>query len=154
MYQSYKNIIAHLAAILGTAYGWIIAMASWTFNFLAPAGYPFAVVFILVIIDLIWGIIVALKLGTFVYSEALRETCTKLAIYGSCLVSVYLIEQLFYSGIAATSVSAGLAGTCEIFSFSASILIIKPNFPFISLFRNQLQGEMAKKLGQPLSGLK
>lgn len=101
MYQSYKNIIVHLAAILGTAYGWIVAMASWTFNFLAPAGYPFAVVFILVISDLIWGIIVALKLGKFVYSEALRETCTKLTIYGSCLVSVYLIEQLFYSGIAA-----------------------------------------------------
>lgn len=154
MFQYIEYIIHHLTRILNTVYGWLVAAAIFIGNFFAPAYYPFIVVGILVVIDLVWGITVALKNKKFFLSEALRDTCIKVAIYASCLASVFLIEQIFYSGIVTTSLAAALAGTCEVFSFSASILIIKPQFPFISLFREQLRGEMEKKLGRPLDNFK
>ena len=143
--------IMHIEKALSTIYGWLIAISLWGASFFAPAYYPFAVVGILIIIDLFWGIAVALKQKKFILSEALRDTCKKIAVYGSCLASVYLIENIFYQGIAITSIAAGLAGTCEVFSFSASMLIIIPDFPFISLFRQQLKGEMEKKLGKQIN---
>lgn len=148
-----ESLLHHLAKILNTAYGWLVAALIFIGNFFAPACYPFIVVGILVLIDLGWGVAVAFKKGEFFLSEALRDTCIKVAIYASCLASVYLLEQMFYTGIVATSIASALAGTCEVFSFSASILIIKPKFPFISLFREQLRGEMEKKLGRPLNEL-
>lgn len=154
MIPIFAKILYHLQQILTTTYGWIVAILIWISHFFAPAFYPFAVVGVLILIDLGWGITVALKNKKFFLSEALRDTCIKTAIYASCLVSVYIIERIFYSGVAATSLAAALAGTCEVFSFSASILIIKPNFPFIKLFRNQLRGEMEKKLGRPINELK
>lgn len=149
-----EYIYHHLVKTLNTAYGWLVAAFIYVGNFFAPAYYPFVVVGILVLIDLAWGITVALKNGRFFLSEALRNTIIKTAIYASCLGSIYMIEQIFYAGIVATSLASALASTCEVFSFSASILIIKPNFPFISLFREQLRGEMEKKLGRPLNELK
>ncbi|MCY6350130.1 hypothetical protein OXV71_04235 [Bacteroides fragilis] len=64
-----------------------------------------------------------------------------------------MIEQIFHASVAVTSVAAGLAGACEVWSFSASILIIAPNFPFISLFRAQLRGEMERKLGRNINDI-
>ncbi|MCD7915476.1 MAG: hypothetical protein LUG96_09675 [Tannerellaceae bacterium] len=69
------------------------------------------------------------------------------------LASVYLIEHLFYEDIVVTSLPAGIAGTCEVWSFSASILIIKPNFPFICFFRRQLWGEIEKKSGNSINDI-
>lgn len=149
-----ESIFHHLCKILHTAYGWLVAAVIFVGNFFAPAYYPFIVVEVLVLLDLSWGVAVALRNKKFFLSEALRDTCVKVAIYASCLASVYLIEQIFYAGIVTTSLAAALAGTCEVFSFSASILIIKPNFPFISLFRSQLRGEMEKKLGRPIDEFK
>jgi phage-related holin len=148
-----KSIVDHLRCILSTVYGWLSATGVFLLHFFAPAGYPFIVVGILVIIDLCWGIAVSLKKGEFAYSEGIRETCKKIAIYASCLVSVFIVERIFNSGIAVTSVAAALAGACEIWSFSASILIIAPNCPFIRLFREQLRGEMEKKLGRNINDI-
>ena len=139
---------------LSTFYGGISSTAILVGQFLAPGWYPFAVVGLCVIMDLCWGIAVARKQKRFFLSECLRDTCLKIAIYGSALLSVYLIEQMFSAGgIFFTCIISAIAGTCEIFSFSASILIIKPNFPLISIFKNQLKGEMEKKLGTSIPEL-
>ncbi|MDR3119651.1 MAG: hypothetical protein LBU44_09625 [Mediterranea sp.] len=139
-----KSVINRLRCILSSVYGWLSAMAVYVFHFFAPAWYLFAAVGILILIDLGWGIVVSCKKGGFAYSAAARETCKKIAIYVSCLGSVYIIEHIFHSEVTFTSIVAGLAGACEIWSFSASILIIAPNFPFISLFRAQLRGKWRK----------
>ncbi|WP_368116338.1 phage holin family protein [Bacteroides fragilis] len=148
-----KSFLEHLQRILSTVYGWLSTVIIFIAHFFAPAWYPFAVVGILILIDLGWGIAVSLKKGEFAYSEVGRETCKKVAIYASCLCSVYMIEQIFHTSVAVTSVAAGLAGACEVWSFSASILIIAPNFPFISLFRAQLRGEMERKLGRNINDI-
>jgi hypothetical protein len=41
----------------------------------------------------------------------------------------------------------GIAAACELISTSALMLIVKPNMPFIRLFRLSLKGEIDKKLG-------
>lgn len=139
---------------LSTCYGAISAAIIVIGQFMAPVYYPFAVVFICIGMDLFWGIAVARKQKKFFLSGCLRDTCTKVAIYMSSLLCVFLIEQMFNAGgIFFTCIIAAIAGSCEIFSFSASILIIRPNFPFISIFKNQLKGEMEKKLGTSIPEL-
>lgn len=146
-----RSILDHLCHIFSTFYGWLVALLLLIFNFFAPAYYPFLIVFILILVDLGWGIAVSLKKEDFAYSEAGRETCIKIAIYGCCLGSVYMIEHMFHSGITITSVAAAVAGACEVWSFSASMLIIYPKMPFLRIFRAQLRGEMEKKLGRSIN---
>ncbi|MCD7937068.1 MAG: hypothetical protein LUG98_09440 [Tannerellaceae bacterium] len=147
------STIEAIQRIFSTFYGWLSAVALFVSHFFGPAYYPFAVVGILVLIDLYWGIRVAFRNKQFILSEALRETVLKGSIYASCLGGIYLIEQIFHEGVFATSLAAALAGTCEVWSFSAAILIIKPDFPFISLFRKQLRGEIEKKLGTNINDI-
>lgn len=72
----------------------------------------------------------------------------------SCLVAAYLIERiLFNDSIVMTAIVSALAGACELWSFSASILIIHPEFPFIRLFRKYLKGEIENKIGITLNEL-
>ncbi len=145
-----KSFLEHLNRIFSTIYGWMISLCILVSSFFAPAYYPFLIVFIMIIIDLFWGISVSLKKGEFALSEAGRETCTKIAIYGSCLGSVFLIEHMFTANIYITTVAAAVASACEVWSFSASMLIIYPKMPFLRIFRAQLRGEIEKKLGRSL----
>lgn len=146
-----KSFIDHLSRIFSTLYGWIVSLAILAGSFFAPAYYPFLIVFIMILIDLFWGIAVSLKKGEFALSEAGRETCTKIAIYGCCLGSVFLIERMFTAIIYITTVAAAVASACEVWSFSASMLIIYPKMPFLRIFRTQLRGEIEKKLGRNIN---
>lgn len=146
-----KSILDHLNRIFSTFYGWMVSLAILAGSFFAPAYYPFLIVFIMIVIDLFWGIAVSLKKGDFALSEAGRETCIKIAIYGCCLGSVFMIERMFHPGIHITTVASAIAGACEVWSFSASMLIIYPKMPFLRIFRAQLRGEIEKKLGRDIN---
>lgn len=123
-------------------------------NLFAPLWYPFLVVLVLIGIDLYWGIRSSLFQGKFVKSEVIRRTVDKITSYFSCLAAAYMIEHILFSdSILITSVIASLASACELWSFSASILIIHPDFPFIRLFRKHLIGEIESKMGVTLSEL-
>lgn len=56
-----RSILDHLCHIFSTFYGWLVALLLLIFNFFAPAYYPFLIVFILILVDLGWGISVSLK---------------------------------------------------------------------------------------------
>ena len=139
--------LEHLPGILLSA--WLCVI-----NFFAPMWYPFLVVLVLIGIDLYWGIRSSLFQGKFVKSEVIRRTIDKITSYFSCLIAAYMIEHILFSGsILITSVIASLASACELWSFSASILIIHPDFPFISLFRKHLIVEIESKMVVTLNEL-
>lgn len=149
-----RYFISRLWDVLENAYARIGAAVIWIIGFFSPVWYPFMVVLIMIGIDLYWGIRAAYIRRQLVLSEAGRRTVDKITSYLSCLTAVYLIEHIiFENSIVITSGIAALASACELWSFSASILIIHPNFPFIRLFRKQLRGEIESKANISLEEL-
>lgn len=134
--------------------GRVTAFLLLVINFFAPIWYPFLVVLVLIVFDLYWGIRASLRQGNFCRSEIGRRTVDKITSYASCLVAAYLIERiLFNDSIVMTAIVSALAIACELWSFSASILIIHPEFPFIRLFRKYLKDEIENKIGMTLNEL-
>ena len=87
-----------IAQMFSTVGGWLLALAVGFVDFLGGEGTSFLVVGIAVLLDLVWGIAAAVKRGEYIFSEAGRETFTKLFAYGSVLVAVLLIERLTHGG--------------------------------------------------------
>lgn len=142
-----KRMLDKIEIMFSSIWGWIIALCASFVNFLGGEKYAFAAVGVAILIDLIWGIIVALKRGKFLKSYLMRATFPKVAGYGSGLLTILMIERIFqFDWFIATKVACGIAVACEFISFSANILIIFPNFPFFRIFSKFLQGEIGSKL--------
>lgn len=136
-----------IAQMFSTLGGWLIALMVGFIDFLGGESTSFLVVGIAVLLDLGWGMAAAVKRGEYILSEAVRDTFTKLFAYGSVLALVLLIERLTHGGtFIATRVLCVVAASCELWSVCANILIVKPGFPFVRLFRKYLAGEISKKM--------
>ena len=147
-----QSILHHLKSILSTGYGYILSFFTMFWNFIQPEKYSFGLVGILILFDLIWGITVAIKLKKYTTSEAGRETFKKISIYAFALLSIYMIERVLHDEwFIATKVACAFAAACELWSISANMLIIKPDMPFLKIFRRQLKGEMENKIGCELT---
>ncbi|KAA6303110.1 MAG: hypothetical protein EZS26_000713 [Candidatus Ordinivivax streblomastigis] len=134
--------------LLKSVYGWFIASCLFLWDYIGSEKHTFVIVFVCVLFDLFWGIWSSVRRKKFILSEALRETPKKLFIYLSCLLIIYLIEiNIHDEYLLGTKIVGTLMAACELWSASAHILIIKPDMPFIKLFRKQLKGEMEKKTG-------
>jgi len=149
MHDNILSIAQHAKLVFTTLWGWILICFSAFWAFIRPEAFAFAAVFIAVVFDLIWGVASALKRKKFILSESLRDTFIKIAIYSSSLLFVYTIERVFHEEwLIVTRTLCAFAATCEFLSASASMLIIKPDMAFLKLFRLQLKGEIAKKMGR------
>lgn len=147
MGQVFEKIMEKIWQVFTSFWGWVIALCVGFVDFLGDEKTAFLVVGIAIIFDLIWGITAAIKQGKYIFSEAGRNTFTKMFAYGSVLVLVLLIEQQTHDGtFLATRIMCVIAASCELWSVCANILIVKPSFPFIHLFRKYLAGEISKKL--------
>ena len=147
----YEHLYELLKKVGATSYGWLLALLGTTFNFFAPEKYAFTLVLVAIIIDAIFGIMVAVKLDKFVLSKLGRVTFFKITSYFSALIVLYMIEKLMHDqGFIGIKVAAGWAAACELWSMSAHVLILKPDATFFRLVRKQLKGEIAAKLGDPL----
>lgn len=144
------NFLYHLNNALSTAYGWLLVGLTAVFTFIQPESTTFAVVGFALLADLFWGIAAAVKLKKFFLSKAFRETVKKTAIYSFALVGVFAMEKIAHESGAFIAVkSLGIfAAVCEFWSMSASMLIVKPNMPFLRIFRKQLLGEIQAKMGK------
>lgn len=148
MHDKFLSIGCHLKLVFTTLWGWILILFSALWAFIKPEAFAFMVVAIAIGLDLFWGIASALKRNEFIFSETLRETFKKVAIYGSSLLVVYAIERILREDwLVVTRVLCVIAAACELISASASMLIVKPDMIFLRLFRLQLKGEIAKKVG-------
>lgn len=148
------SIFSHITKLLTSGYGYILIALTFFLNLIQPEWFCFAVVGCGILADLFWGIIAAFKLKKFVLSKALRQTCYKIGGYSFMLVGIFLIEKIVHdSGFIGIKVAAALAASCELWSISASILIVMPNFPFLKIFRLQLKGEMESKTGKNLDNI-
>lgn len=142
------SIIEKIGVVTQNIFGWMLGAMALVVGYLGDSAMAFAGVGIAIVMDAVWGIIVAVKSKKFILSLLLRETMNKMFIYGTTLAMVLFIERsLNEDWYIATRVVCAIASACELWSICANILIIKPNFPFVKLFRKYLVGEIAKKVG-------
>ena len=134
-------------AILQTLQGWIITAGIFvTEYFFADHATVVKAVLIAILLDAVWGISASIKQGKFTLSELMRQTVTKIAIYGSALAVFIQIDKVASTTLCTTVVSIPIL-VCEIWSMAGSMLIVKPDMPFLRLFKHVLKGEIANKLG-------
>jgi len=147
------KILAKLGEALNTGWGWFIAAMTAVLTFIEPEKVSFLVVGGAVLGDLIWGITAAVKINKFILSKALRETIKKVGIYSFALVGALAIEKITHTegSFIAVRTIAVFAAVCEFWSMSASMLIVKPDMPFLKLLRGQLKGEIQSKVGKDIN---
>ncbi len=145
-----EKFISQLNSALHTAYGWFLALMTASITFIQAEQWSFIVVGGAILADLVWGIAAAVKLKKFLLSKALRETVKKVGIYSFALVGALAIEKITHTegSFIAVRTIALFAAVCEFWSMSASMLIVKPDMPFLKLFRGQLKGEIQSKVSK------
>lgn len=147
------SIISHcfskLMTLSCTAYGWILALLTMIIDYFSPHALVIKLVVIATILDAIWGIAVSIKEGRFTLSELMRNTVGKLTVYGSALF-IFIGLDKFTDSTISTKVIGALIMLVELWSSSASMLILYPDFPFLRLFQKALSGEIASKLNIPV----
>lgn len=147
------SIISHcfskLMTLSCTAYGWILALLTMIIDYFSPHALVIKLVVAATLLDAIWGIAVSIKEGRFTLSELARNTVGKLTVYGSALF-VFVGLDKFTDSTISTKVIGGVIMLVELWSSSASMLILFPDFPFLRLFQKALTGEIAAKLQVPV----
>lgn len=139
--------------VFNTMYGKVLTMTTAIITVFRPEAWGFMVVGFAIMADLIWGIAASIKMNNFILSRALRETVKKVGIYSFALIGVFLVEKIVHENghFIAFRTIAIFAAVCELWSMSASMLIIKPDMPFLKLFRGQLKGEIESKLSKQIN---
>lgn len=148
------RLLVKLNEVLDSIWGWIVAIGLFIANIFAGHAFIVNLVVALTVMDAVWGVAVSIKQKKFVLSELMRNTIGKVAVYGCALFGVAGID--FYintqTGLEMTITTAviGIAiSLTELWSSSASMLILFPDFPLLRLLQKALTGEIARKLSVP-----
>ena len=149
MCEWWSGFFYKLSDAMSSVWGWLLIAVTTLCAVFKPEWVSFAVVYTAVFFDLFWGIRAAKKQGKYVLSKAMRETITKIKIYSFALVGVFFVEKIVHEegSFIGIRVLAVYAAVCELWSMSASMLIVNPGMPFLKIFRKQLKGEIESKLG-------
>lgn len=135
-----------LLSILHTVQGWIVAGILFLLDFIAGHELAVGLVVFVTLMDAVWGITVSIKRKKFALSELARLTVGKLAVYGCAMLAFIGLDRLIGMTLTASVIGAAIT-LVELWSASASMLILFPNFLFLKLLRKALTGEIASKLG-------
>ena len=132
--------------------GWFFGGLLMVVDVFSGQGFLVMMIVLLTFIDAIWGIAVARKRKRFTLSELIRQTAGKFAVYGCALFGFLAIDHYITleTGLE-IGITSGLIGViiamAELWSCSANMLIIYPDFPVLKLLQKRLTGEIANKLG-------
>lgn len=145
-YIRLEHIVDKLLSILHTVQGWIVAGVLFLLDFIAGHELAVGLVVAVTLMDAIWGITVSIKRKKFALSELARLTVGKLAVYGCAMLAFIGLDKMIGMTLTASVIGAAIT-LVELWSASASMLILFPNFLFLKLLRKALTGEIASKLG-------
>lgn len=141
-----EHIWMKLLSILSTAWGWAVGLVLLLIDFIAGHEMAVWLVVFVTLMDAVWGIAVSIKRKKFAISELARMTVGKLAVYGCAMLAFIGLDRLIGMTLTASVIGAVIT-LVELWSASASMLILFPNFLFLKLLKKALTGEIADKLG-------
>lgn len=140
------GIWSKITALLSTFWGWLSVLVSGLLTFLLPLKFMFVLLFVILLFDFIFGLWAAIKDKKQITSDKMRGTLIKSMVYLVVISLTYAAEALL--GIMILhKVLFALAALVELYSITANLLIIKPDMPFLSLFKGLVSGEISNKLG-------
>lgn len=143
-----QNIGIKLLSILHTVQGWVVAGLLFLADFVAGHELAVGLVVFVTLMDAVWGITVSIKKKKFALSELARLTIGKLAVYGCAMLVFIGLDRMVGLTLSASIIGAAIT-LVELWSASASMLILFPNFLFLKLLKKALTGEIADKLNIP-----
>lgn len=143
-----EHISNKLLSILNTIQGWVVALLLFLGDFIGGHELAVGLVVFVTLMDAIWGITVSIKKKKFALSELARLTIGKLAVYGCAMLTFIGLDKMIGMTLSASIISTAIC-LVELWSASASMLILFPNFFFLKLFKKALTGEIASKLKIP-----
>lgn len=147
--MDYLKYIEHiwdkLLDILHTVQGWFVAILIFLADYIAGHELAVGLVIAVTIMDAVWGITVSVKKKRFALSELARLTVGKLAVYGCAMMAFIGLDKMIGMTLSASIIGAAIT-LVELWSASASMLILFPNFLFLRLLKKALTGEIAAKL--------
>lgn len=154
IFSSLAALSSNLVKPFCSVAGWLVIVASGVVSFFSPEKYCFALVALAIVFDAAWGVSVSVHKGGFALSKLGRVTVFKFSSYATALIFCFCVEKLAHDGgFIGIKVATAWACACEFWSASASMLIIRPNMPFLRLFRRALKGEIEAKLGKNISDI-
>lgn len=137
---------------LSTSQGWIVTILTFLASLLGDASVIFRYMWILIMMDAIFGVYVSFLKGKFFLSYLGRETLKKGFIYTGIFIAVLYTERIFAEdAVICTRLASSCICGCELWSILGNISIINPSLPIVRLLRKYLSGEIAKKLGCKVS---
>lgn len=145
-YIRLEHIGEKLVSALQTVQGWAVAGILFLVDFVAGHELAVGLVVFVTLMDAVWGITVSVKRKKFALSELARLTVGKLAVYGCAMLVFIGLDKMVGLTLTASIIGAAIT-LVELWSASASMLILFPNFLFLKLLRKALTGEIAAKLG-------
>ena len=143
-----EKILDKLQSILHTLAGWVVGLLLFLGDFIGGHELAVGLVVFVTLMDAVWGITVSIKKKRFALSELARLTIGKLAVYGCALLTFIGLDKMIGMTLSASIISTAIC-LVELWSASASMLILFPNFFFLKLFKKALTGEIASKLKIP-----
>ena len=142
----FEHVLEKLQAILHTVQGWVVAFVLFAADYIAGHELAVGLVVAVTLMDAVGGITVSIRKARFALSELARLTIGKLAVYGCAMLVFIGLDKMVGMTLSASVVGAAIT-LVELWSASASMLILFPNFLFLKLLRKALRGEIASKLG-------
>jgi hypothetical protein len=143
-----EKILDKLQSILHTLAGWVVGLLLFLGDFIGGHELAVGLVVFVTLMDAIWGISVSIKKKRFALSELARLTIGKLAVYGCAMLTFIGLDKMIGMTLSASIISTAIC-LVELWSASASMIILFPNFFFLKLFKKALTGEIASKLKIP-----
>lgn len=137
-----------LLHILHTIAGWFVGVILFLADFIGGHELAVGLVVFVTLMDAVWGITVSIQKKRFALSELARLTIGKLAVYGCALLTFIGLDKMIGMTLSASIISTAIC-LVELWSASASMIILFPNFFFLKLFKKALTGEIASKLKIP-----
>ena len=126
-----EKILDKLQSILHTLAGWVVGLLLFLGDFIGGHELAVGLVVFVTLMDAIWGISVSIK-----------------AVYGCAMLTFIGLDKMIGMTLSASIISTAIC-LVELWSASASMIILFPNFFFLKLFKKALTGEIASKLKIP-----
>ena len=142
----FHSFFIKMRELLQTLWGWFLILCSFIVNFVGDYKVSVVAVIVAVALDAFWGIWAAVKQGKYARSELIRDTFSKVVVYGLALLVIIHMEMLTAETTLGTNICAAVMCGAEFWSIAGNALIINPNLGFFRLIRSSLVGEIARKL--------
>lgn len=142
------NIWTAVISIFTTIWGKILVFALFLGSIFSDILGLIHIVLILTTIDMIFGVLVALKTKgkNEIVSSKLRNSLYKGFFYVMFICLTFLVESQMMDILIGPKVAFAVIAAVEMWSISANALILNPDFPFLKLFKKFLTAEIGKKL--------